>query len=248
MNTTLALIAAIGGYLIGSLSFARVVTALAGYGRGFTEDAEVRLKGSDEGIRLDTVSATSVSLKAGPRLGFLTYVLDVLKVFVPVFALRHLYPDQPYYLITATAGVVGHIWPIYHGFKGGGGISAIYGGVFAFDWPGVFVAALGGMLLGLFVLRDFYLIYYCGLLLLIPWLWFRTGSVPVLAYSVAVNILFFLASYSAAKRVYALRRTDPRWGDPAQAWQFSAMGRGILKVLARFGYGRTSAAPREGPK
>ena len=157
-------------------------------------------------------------------------------------------PRQPYYLITATAGVVGHIWPIYHGFKGGGGISAIYGGVFAFDWPGVFVAALGGMLLGLFVLRDFYLIYYCGLLLLIPWLWFRTGSVPVLAYSVAVNILFFLASYSAAKRVYALRRTDPRWGDPAQAWQFSAMGRGILKVLARFGYGRTSAAPREGPK
>jgi len=248
MNPTLALLAAIGGYLIGSLSFARIVTALAGYGRGFTENAEVRLKGSDEGIRLDTVSATSVSLKAGPRLGFLTYVLDVLKVFVPVFTLKHVFPEQPYYLLTAATGVVGHVWPLYHRFKGGGGISAIYGGVFAFDWLGVFVAALGGMLLGLFVLRDFYLIYYCGLLLLIPWLWFRTGSVPVLAYSVVVNILFFLASYSGAKRVYALRRTDPRWGDPAQAWQFSAMGRGILKVLARFGYGRTSAAPREGPK
>ena len=76
----------------------------------------------------------------------------------------------------------------------------------------------------------------------------RSGDVPVLVYAVVVNALFLVASYSAAKRVYALRRTDPRWGDPAQAWQFSAMGRGILKVLARFGYGRTSAAPREGPK
>jgi glycerol-3-phosphate acyltransferase PlsY len=247
MNTSLALMAAVGGYLLGSLSFARIVTMLAGYGRGFPENAEVRLPGSDTGVRMDTVSASSVSIKAGPRLGFLTYVLDVLKVFLPVFALRQLYPDDLYYLLAATAGVVGHIWPVYHRFKGGGGISAIYGGVFAIDWPGVFVAAVGGMLLGLFVLRDFYLIYYCGLLLLIPWLWFRTGSVPLVAYAVFVNVLFFLASYPSAKRVYALRRTDPRWGDPAQAWQFSAMGRAILKMLGKLGYGKARGPSGKGP-
>lgn len=247
MNVWLTIMAAVGGYLIGSLSFARIVTGLAGYARGFTENAEVRLEGGGEGIRLDTVSATSVSLKAGPRLGFLTYVLDVLKVFLPVFALRQVYPEHPYYLIAATAGVVGHVWPVYHGFKGGGGISAIYGGVFAIDWPGVFVAALGGMLLGLFVLRDFYLIYYCGLLLLIPWLWFRTESVPILAYALVVNLLFFLASYSAAKRMYELRRTDPRWADPSQAWQFSAMGRAILKLLSKLGYGKGRGPSGERP-
>jgi len=247
MNISLAIMAAVGGYFIGSLSFARIVTRLAGYGKGFLEDVEVRLPGSDTGARMDTVSASSVSIKAGPRLGFLTYVLDVLKVFLPVFALRQLYPDDLYYLFAATAGMVGHVWPIYHRFKGGGGISAIYGGVFAIDWPGVFVAALGGMVLGLFVLRDSYLIYYCGLLLLIPWLWFRTGSVPVVAYAIFVNVLFFLASYPSAKRVYALRRTDPRWGDPAQAWQFSAMGRAILKLLAKFGYGKSRGPSGEGP-
>ena len=246
MTATPALLAALGGYLIGSLSFARIVTALAGYGRGFTENAEARIEGTDNALRLDTVSATSVSLKAGPRLGFLTYVLDVLKVFVPVFVLSRLFPDQPYYLITAAAGVVGHVWPLYHGFKGGGGISAIYGGVFVIDWPGVFVAALGGMVLGLFVLRDFYLIYYAGLALLIPWLWFRTGSVAVLVYAVVVNVLFLIASYSAAKRLYALRRTDPAWNDPTRAWQFSAMGRGILKVLAKLGYGNKRGPSGEG--
>jgi glycerol-3-phosphate acyltransferase PlsY len=245
MNISFVLLAALGGYLIGSLSFARIVTALAGYGKGFTENAEARIEGSEQGLRLDTVSATSVSLKAGPRLGFLTYVLDVLKVFIPVFALRQIFPDQPYYLLTATAGVVGHVWPLYHRFKGGGGISAIYGGVFVIDWPGVFVAALGGMVLGLVVLRDLYLVYYAGLLLLIPWLWFRTGSVPVLAYAVAVNILFVIASYSGAKRFYALRRTDPRWNDPTQAWKISAMGRGILQVLAKFGYGKKNGPSGE---
>jgi len=247
MNISLAIMAAVGGYFIGSLSFARIVTRLAGYGKGFLEDVEVRLPGSDTGARMDTVSASSVSIKAGPRLGFLTYVLDVLKVFLPVFALRQLYPDDLYYLFAATAGMVGHVWPIYHRFKGGGGISAIYGGVFAIDWPGVFVAALGGMLLGLFVLRDFYLIYYCGLLLLIPWLWFRTGSVPVVAYAILVNVLFFLATYPSAKRAYALRRTDPRWGDPTQTWQFSAMGRAILKLLAKFGYGKSRGPSGERP-
>ena len=246
MNVIPALLAAVGGYLLGSLSFARIVTRLAGYGTGFPENAEARIEGSETGIRLDTVSATSVSLKAGPRLGFLTYVLDVLKVFLPVFALRQFYPDQPYYLLAAMAGVVGHVWPAYHRFKGGGGISAIYGGVFVIDWVGVFVAALGGMLLGLFVLRDFYLIYYAGLLLLIPWLWFRTGSVLVLAYAIAVNVLFLIASYSGAKRVYAARRTDPNWRDPAKAWQISAMGRGILKVLAKLGYGKKRGPSGEG--
>jgi len=81
------------------------------------------------------------------------------------------------------------------------------------------------MVLGLFVLRDSYLITNCGLLLLIPWLWFRTGSVPVSRYAILVNVLFSWPPYPSAEARYALRRTDPRWGDPTQTWQFSAMGR-----------------------
>jgi MFS family permease len=108
----------------------------------------------------------------------------------------------------------------------------------------------------IFKYRDFTMSVLCmffmsiavyGIFMLIPWLWFRTGSVPVVAYAILVNVLFFLASYPSAKRVYALRRTDPRWGDPAQAWQFSAMGRAILKLLAKFGYGKSRGPSGEGP-
>jgi len=237
MDPLFTIAAAAGGYLVGSLSFARIVTTIGGYGKGFPENAEARIEGTESTLRLNTVSATSVSIKAGPRLGFLTYLLDVLKVFIPVFVLKEAFPNEPYYLVWAAAAVVGHVWPVYHKFKGGGGMSAIFGGLFAIDWLGVFVTAIGGMVIGLAVLRDVYLIYYSGLVLLIPWLWFRTHSVPLLVYALAVNVLFIVASYPAARRFYKLKRTDPSWRDPKVAWKLSAMGRGILKMLDKLGLG-----------
>jgi len=235
MTISLVLLTAVAGYLVGSLSFARIVSALAGYGRRFPEDAEARIEGTEKTLRLSTVSATSVSLKSTPRLGFLTFVLDVLKVFAVVSVVRAALPGEPYYLLAATTGVAGHVWPIYHRFKGGGGMSAIYGGLLAIDWPSVLVVALGGMILGLAVFRDVYLIYYAGLLLLMPWLWFRTSSIAALGYALAVNLLFLVASYSVARRFYQLKKTDPSWSDPRVAWKLSAMGRGILKVLDKLG-------------
>jgi glycerol-3-phosphate acyltransferase PlsY len=231
MDIMIAALAAAGGYLIGSLSFARIVSALAGYGMKGPENVEARVEGMATSVRLDTVSATSVSIKAGPRLGFLTYVLDVLKVFIPVFILKKVFPGEPYYLIWALAALVGHVWPVYHGFKGGGGMSVVIGSLLAIDWLAVFVMSIGGIIVGLGILRDVYLIYFSGLLLVIPWLWFRTGSVPLLLFAIAANVIFFAASWSGAKQYYRLKKTEPALRDPKTVWQFSGMGRGILKMI-----------------
>lgn len=231
MDIMIAALAAAGGYLIGSLSFARIVSALAGYGMKGPENVEARVEGMATSVRLDTVSATSVSIKAGPRLGFLTYVLDVLKVFIPVFILKKVFPGEPYYLIWALAALIGHVWPVYHGFKGGGGMSVVIGSLLAIDWLAVFVMSIGGIIVGLGILRDVYLIYFSGLLLVIPWLWFRTGSVPLLLFAIAANVIFFAASWSGAKQYYRLKKTEPALRDPKTVWQFSGMGRGILKMI-----------------
>jgi glycerol-3-phosphate acyltransferase PlsY len=127
-------------------------------------------------------------MRLGPKLGFITVVLDMLKIAVPTLALKLLYPGTAYFLITATAGMIGHIWPLYHRFRGGRGLSAVYGGMFVIDPIGVFVTSLGGMLLGLFVLRDMFSAYLGGPWLLIPWLWFRTHDAAYLAYAIVVNI------------------------------------------------------------
>ena len=243
MDITIVLLAAVAGYLLGSLSFARIVTSFAGPDKKVKERTEAYIEGSDNPIILDTVSATSVSMVAGSRLGFLTYVLDMLKVFVPVLVLKQVFPGEPYYLVAAFAGVVGHVWPIYHKFKGGGGISAIFGGVFAIDWIGVFVTFFGGMFVGMAILRDLYLIYYAGLILLVPWLWLRTKSVEVLIYAVLVNVLFMVATLPSARRYYRLRKTDPKWADPEAMWGMWGMGRGIMKMMTKLGVMKKKDGP-----
>jgi glycerol-3-phosphate acyltransferase PlsY len=225
---------AAGGYLIGSISGARLITALFARGTPVPEETALRIEGSDKALVMKSVSATSVSANVGPRYGFMTFLFDVLKVFIPVLLLRQLLPGTHYYLVAATTGVAGHIWPIYSRFKGGRGISAIYGGVFAVDWLGVPVTALAGMLFGFAVLKDVYLTYMAGLWFLIPWFWWRTGEPYVILYAVAVNILFLISSIPEAREWYKIKK-EPVWNDPTEAWKISAMGRGIIKMGTRLG-------------
>ncbi|MCK7490027.1 MAG: glycerol-3-phosphate acyltransferase [Anaerotruncus sp.] len=172
MDPLIALAAAFGGYLVGAVSMARIVTRLVAPSTKITDRFEVGLEGSDKTLVLGTVSASWVSHHVGSKWGFLTYVLDMLKIVVPAVVLRKIWPAEPYFLVAAAAGVAGHIWPAYHKFKGGRGISAIYGGFIVIDWIGMLVCSVGGMLLGLVVLRDVLAAYMAGVLLLIPWVYF----------------------------------------------------------------------------
>jgi glycerol-3-phosphate acyltransferase PlsY len=234
MDPRLSIVIAVGGYLVGSISGARIITAIFAPGKGVPEQTELRIEASDKPLRMKSVSATSVSANVGPKYGFMTYVLDVLKVFVPVLLLRLELPGTHYYLVAATTGVAGHIWPVYHRFRGGRGASAIYGGVFAIDWIGVLVASLGGMLIGFAVIRDLYFTYMAGLLLLIPWLWFRTRDPYVVLYAVIINVLFTASSFSEARAWYRIKK-EPGWNDPTEAWKMSGMGRGIIKMGTKMG-------------
>jgi glycerol-3-phosphate acyltransferase PlsY len=234
MDPFWAIGAGVGAYLIGSISGARLITAVFAGGRPVPKETELRIESSDKAVVMKSVSATSVSANVGPRYGFMTFLFDVLKVFIPVLLLRTQLPGTEYYLVAATTGVAGHIWPVYHGFRGGRGISAIYGGVFAIDWPGVLVTSLAGMVFGFAVLKDLYLTYMAGLWFLIPWLWWRTGDAHVVLYAVAVNILFFISSLPEARAWYRIKK-EPGWNDPTEAWKMSAMGRGIIKMGTRLG-------------
>jgi len=233
MNVTQALVAALVGYLCGSISSARLVTRIFAPQRDISK-TEIDVDGSDEKLIMSSVSATTVSMHIGPRLGFVTVVADMLKIVIPILVLKRVWPDTPYFLIAATTAMVGHVWPLYHGFKGGRGLSAVYGGLFAIDWIGVFATSLGGMVLGLVVLRDFMAAYMGGLWLIIPWLWFRTRDVPHLLYGVAVNVIFLLAMIPEMRQVIAYRRQG-KGGDLSQVMQLTGMGRGIYKMGRRLG-------------
>ncbi|MEA3377365.1 MAG: glycerol-3-phosphate acyltransferase [Chloroflexota bacterium] len=137
-------------------------------------------------------------------------------------------------LAEEALGLVGHVWPLYHGFRGGRGLSAVYGGMFAIDWIGVFVTSLAGMLFGLFVLRDVLVAYMAGLWFIVPWLWFRTHDLHHVAYGVAVNVIFVLAMLPEMRQYLRLQREGKAEG-LAQAMQLTGMGRGIYRMGRRFG-------------
>ena len=205
MNLFVILLAAASGYLLGSLSFARLVAKFAVPGEDISS-TEFEVPGTDEKMIMTSVSATSISMRAGPKFGCLTTILDMLKVTVPTLAFKLWYPDQTFFLIVATMGVVGHNWPLYYRFKGGRGFSPVFGGLLVINWLAIFATSLAGMLLGFLVFRDVLIAYMAGMWLMIPWLWFRTYDWAYLAYAVAINILFMLAMMPELKQYIKFKR------------------------------------------
>lgn len=227
-------LAAIAGYLIGSISSARLVTRVFAPGKPLPETTVLSLEGSDKSMISATISATTVSHHIGSKYGFLTYVLDVLKVAIPTLVAKILFPEQPYFLFVAGAGLIGHIWPLYHRFKGGRGVSAIYGGLFVLDWIGVFATSILGMLVGLVAFKDVMVAYMAGVWLIIPWLWFRTHNIHYVFYAVFVNIIFAIAMIPEWKKWIKIKKEE-KWDDPVEVFQLQGMGRGLIKMARKLG-------------
>jgi len=234
MDLQLTALSLLVGYLMGSVSFARVVSRLAAPGSKVPEVTELHLEGSDQVFHLGTVSASSVSAQHGSKLGFLVFLLDLAKVAVPVLLFRLWLPSAPYFLVVATAAVAGHIWPVYHRFRGGRGLSAIYGTLLVVDWIGMFIAGVGGMVVGLFVLRSVLLAYVLGPWLVVPWLWWRTGDPAHVAFGVAAAIMFTVSMIPEIKQWRKISKEE-KWDDYQTVMQLSGMGRGILKMAKKIG-------------
>ena len=116
----------VGAYLIGSISFAVVVSRAF----GLPDPHEYGSKNP---------GATNV-LRTGNKLAaLLTMLGDGLKGFVAVFAAIHLAPlagaADWTVAAAALAAFVGHVYPVFHRFAGGKGVATAAGIVFALHWP-----------------------------------------------------------------------------------------------------------------
>lgn len=197
--------AGLSGYAIGSISFARIITRLV----GGTDVKPIELVTPDGRGRIhaDVVSATAVRLQLGPRWGLTVAALDIAKAALPTLAWRLAHPEDVVFLVCAAAVVVGHNWPVWHRFRGGNGQSPIIGGLLVIDWLGVVVTngASYGISFGL--LKDGLLADVGGILLVIPWLWWRFGGDPAyVGYAVAVNVVFWVSFWPNLRQYLALKR------------------------------------------
>ena len=197
------LLAIIGGYLIGSISFARLVFAKLKPGE---KPDLIRIPTTDGQAELvsHAVGAANVMIAFGSRWGMLVTALDMLKATLPTLAMRIIFPDDPYFLVIAGAVLVGHLWPVWYRFSGGGGNSSIMGMMLAISPLGLLITHAGGMLIGRFAPM---LAFVGGVALTIPWFAFRDGLFsPEVAFAVVITILYLLADLKEIKEVKALKR------------------------------------------
>ena len=114
------LIALVGGYLIGSVPFGLLLTKAAGLG-------DIRQVGSGN------IGATNVLRTGRKGLAAATLILDGLKGAVAVLLARQFLGDQD--LVVGTAAVLGHLFPVWLGFRGGKGVATGLGVLLAAAWP-----------------------------------------------------------------------------------------------------------------
>ncbi|MBW4040143.1 MAG: glycerol-3-phosphate 1-O-acyltransferase PlsY [Acidobacteria bacterium] len=131
-------------YLLGSIPFGYLLVR-------FFRKQDVRATGSGN------IGATNVARSGGKALGLLTLLLDALKGAVAVLIAGHLAPNTPHgpsilAIAAAVAAVIGHVFPVWLGFRGGKGIATALG-VFLALVPLVALSALGLFILVVAVTR-----------------------------------------------------------------------------------------------
>ena len=118
---TLAAVA-VAGYLLGSIPFGVLITRAAGAG-------DVRNIGSGN------IGATNVLRTGRKDLALATLLLDAGKGAAALLIARHLFGSEFAGAIAGGAAFLGHLFPVWLGFKGGKGVATFFGLLIAACWP-----------------------------------------------------------------------------------------------------------------
>ena len=114
------------GYLLGNFSPAYLFGRLKGY--------DIRREGSGN------VGATNAFILVGKHAFFITAALDILKAFAAWKICENLFPDLAFAGPLAGAScVIGHMYPVFLGFKGGKGLASLGGIALAWHWQWFFI-------------------------------------------------------------------------------------------------------------
>ena len=114
------ILAAILGYLLGSVPYGLILTKAAGLG-------DIRAIGSGN------IGATNVLRTGNKPLAAATLLLDVLKGAAALLIARWAWGEEAA-LVAGVAAMAGHIFPVWLGFKGGKGVATAAGVMLAAQW------------------------------------------------------------------------------------------------------------------
>lgn len=156
------------GYLLGSVPFGLLITRAAGLG-------DVRKIGSGN------IGATNVLRTGNKGLAALTLLLDALKGAAAVLIASALAPEAA--LAAGFGALIGHLFPVWLGFKGGKGVATYLGVLIGLAWQGALVFAVA----------------WLGVALLT-----RYSSLAALVATVATPVALYILGFPAIAALFAL--------------------------------------------
>jgi len=184
-------------YLFGSISSAVIVSKLMGL-------PDPRAEGSKN------PGATNVLRLGGKKAAIFTLLGDSIKGVVPVLLARYLGASDQVLALTAFFAFIGHLYPVFFGFKGGKGVATALGVLLALAWP-VGLAALGTWLAMAFATRISSLSALTAAVLTPVFMWWFTGSDVFVVLNLVVSAILIWRHRSNVRHI--LNGTEGRIGD-----------------------------------
>jgi glycerol-3-phosphate acyltransferase PlsY len=198
-------LAAVAAYLIGSLSFAVIVSRVMGLN-------DPRTYGSKN------PGATNVLRSGSKAAAVVTLLLDAAKGWLPVMLIK--WYGQPYGLAEGTLAMVGfgafigHLYPVFFRFQGGKGVATALGVLIGLNWMLGLATALTWVIIALFlrysslaslvaaVFAPVYYIFGDGLA------WYMEGAILF-----SISLMSLLLIYRHAENISRLvRGTESKLG------------------------------------
>ncbi|MFC7705697.1 glycerol-3-phosphate 1-O-acyltransferase PlsY [Plastorhodobacter daqingensis] len=190
---TLALVA-LAAYLLGSVPFGLVIARVFGLG-------DLRQIGSGN------IGATNVLRTGNRAAAFLTLVLDAGKGAIAVLIARFTLGEDAAQL-AAGASFLGHLFPVFIGFRGGKGVATFLGTTLALAFPvGLAACATWAATAALFRISSLAALTAAALAPL--WMWIL-GEERMLALGMVLAVMIFIRHHTNISRL--LSGTEPRIG------------------------------------
>ncbi len=185
------------GYLMGSIPFGLLLTKFAGMG-------DIRKVGSGN------IGATNV-LRAGNKgLAAATLLLDIAKGVAAVHLARGIAPD--FMAMAGFAAFLGHVYPVWLGFKGGKGVATFIGVILGLSW----IAGLLGVVTWALVAATFRISSLASLVTAIAtpvYLWFFAARISIM-WAFVMTAVILIAHRENLQRL--IRGAEPRIGRKSQ--------------------------------
>ncbi|WP_078121077.1 glycerol-3-phosphate 1-O-acyltransferase PlsY [Thiosocius teredinicola] len=167
----------VGAYLLGSISSAIIVCRLMGL-------PDPRTEGSNN------PGATNVLRIGGKKAAAITLLGDSLKGVIPMLACHLFDRSESVFALTAVAAFLGHLYPVFFGFRGGKGVATALGVQFGLYWA--FGAAVGATWLFMAKVANVSSLAALISMALAPvYLWFLWPSNELLAMQIFVSVVLF---------------------------------------------------------